>query len=96
MSLGLLSNAFSESIPMIMQFFFFLSVAVMGYLDFTLIFLVDESVFFCFLYSFIHMYIHCLGHFSPLPLTPSLSLHPSLVPGRIFSALISNFVEQKV
>jgi hypothetical protein len=31
---------------------------------------------FFFNYSFIHMCIHCLGHFSPLP--PSLTLSPPL------------------
>jgi hypothetical protein len=36
-----------------------------------------------------------LGHFSPLPPTPSLSPHPSL-PGRNCSALISNFVGESI
>jgi hypothetical protein len=55
----------------------------------------DEMVNF-FLYSFIHMCIHCLGHFSPILLTPSLSPHPTpSFPGRTCSALISNFVEEK-
>jgi hypothetical protein len=44
-----------------------------------------------FYYSFIHMCIHCLGLFSPF--SPSLS--PLSLPGRICSALISNFVEEK-
>jgi hypothetical protein len=58
--------------------------------------------FFCpflFIYLFIssiHMCIHCLGHFSPLPPAPhSLPFPPSLS-GRICSALISNFVEERV
>jgi hypothetical protein len=29
-----------------------------------------------FFYSFIHVYIRCLGHFSPLPASPSLSPIP--------------------
>jgi hypothetical protein len=49
-----------------------------------------------FLNSFTHMCIHCLGHFSPLPPTPFFSPHPLLLPGRICSALISKFVEEKV
>jgi hypothetical protein len=48
-----------------------------------------------FFYSFIHMFINCLGHSSPLPLALSLSPHPSLLPGRTCSALIFNFVEEK-
>jgi hypothetical protein len=48
-----------------------------------------------FLHSFIHMCIHCLGHFSPLLPAPSLSpQHPSLL-GRTCPALFSNFVEEK-
>jgi hypothetical protein len=43
-------------------------------------------------YSFIHVCIHCLGHF--FPLLPS-SLPPPSVPGRSCSALITNFVEEK-
>jgi hypothetical protein len=46
--------------------------------------------------SFIHMYIHCLGHFSPLP--PSLTLPPlrTSVPGRSRSALLlTDFVEER-
>jgi hypothetical protein len=54
-------------------------------------------------FSFIHMCIQCLGHFSllpphppPLPLCPiPLPPTPSL-PGRNYSALISNFVEERV
>jgi hypothetical protein len=52
---------------------------------------------FCFFSfnSFIQMWIHCLGHFSPLSPSPTLSPpHPSL-PGRTYSSLISNFVEEK-
>jgi hypothetical protein len=30
-------------------------------------------LFFIILYSFIHMCIHCLGHFSPLPPAPLFS-----------------------
>jgi hypothetical protein len=48
---------------------------------------------FKFCYSFIHMCIHCLGHSSPCP--HPLSPHPSLLPDRTCSALISNFVEEK-
>jgi hypothetical protein len=48
-------------------------------------------------FFFIHMYIQCLGHFSPLPPTPSLN-HPTpplspatpLLPGRNYFALMSN------
>jgi hypothetical protein len=52
-----------------------------------------------FFISFIHMCIQCLGHFSPLPPTASLSPVPSLspptpsLPGRNYFALTSNFVE---
>jgi hypothetical protein len=52
---------------------------------------------FIFLLFIIHMWIHCLGHFSPCPLSLPLSPHtsPSL-PGRQCSALLfSNFVEEK-
>jgi hypothetical protein len=50
------------------------------------------------------MCIQCLGHFSPLPSTPSLiplphslpySPYPSLL-GKNYFALISNFVEERV
>jgi hypothetical protein len=36
------------------------------------------------------MCTHCLGHLSPLPLSPT-----PLLPGRTYSALFSNFVEEK-
>jgi hypothetical protein len=55
-----------------------------------------------FLFYYIHRHIQCLGHFSPLPPTPSLTppLPPLLpnpsLPGRNYSALISNFVEERV
>jgi hypothetical protein len=59
------------------------------------------NMFYLF-FLFIHMCIHCLGHFFPLPSTPSLSPHllplstmPSL-PGKNCSALISNFVEKGI
>jgi hypothetical protein len=43
---------------------------------------------------FIYSYVHTLGHFSPLPLTPSLSSPcPSLL-GKTYSSLFSNFVEE--
>jgi hypothetical protein len=48
-----------------------------------------------FFYLFIHICIHCLGHFSLLLPAPSLSPHAISLPGRICSALISNFVEEK-
>jgi hypothetical protein len=59
-------------------------------------------------FYFIHMCTQCLGYFSPLPPspTPSLSLpicpSPSLtppypsIPNRNYSALISNFVVERV
>jgi hypothetical protein len=50
-------------------------------------------LFFYYYYSFIYMCVHCLGHFSLRPFFPAFFL-PSL-PGRTFSTLISNFVEQK-
>jgi hypothetical protein len=56
------------------------------------------SFFFVFFYSFIHMCIHCLGYFSTLPHSPTISPLPPLppsVPGRSSSALITNFVEEK-
>jgi hypothetical protein len=40
------------------------------------------------------MYIHCLGHFSLLPPSLTLPSLPPSVPGRSFSALITNFVEK--
>jgi hypothetical protein len=60
--------------------------------------------FFFFLnFSFIHMYLQCLGHFSPLPPAPSPTPQPPLsaslpplLPGRNYFALISNFVEERV
>jgi hypothetical protein len=52
-------------------------------------------LYFYFLNSFIHMCIHCLGHFSPLPPPPSSSPHHLSLPGRICSALISNYVEKE-
>jgi hypothetical protein len=65
------------------------------------IFIVSNSLsqydwLFFIVYSFIHMYIHCLGHLSPLPPAP-IPLPPTpLPPGRICSALLfSNFVEEK-
>jgi hypothetical protein len=48
------------------------------------------------LYSYIHMYIHCLGRFSPLTPAPTLSLLPTLLPGRTCSALSSNIVEENI
>jgi hypothetical protein len=45
--------------------------------------------FFCCCCSFIHMCIHCLGHFSILP------HFPTSVPGRSCSALITDFVEKR-
>jgi hypothetical protein len=47
-----------------------------------------------FFWSFIHMCIHCLGHFSTLPHSPTL-LPPFSVSGRSCSALITDFVEEK-
>jgi hypothetical protein len=45
--------------------------------------------------SFVHIYIHCLGHFSPpAPCLLSLSLTPSL-PGRTCSAFFCNSVVEK-
>jgi hypothetical protein len=56
-----------------------------------------------FIFSFIHMCIQCLGHFSPLlPLPPPLPTLPlpfpptPSLPSRNYSALISNFVEERV
>jgi hypothetical protein len=58
--------------------------------------IVAIKIFFpIFYYSFIHMCVHCLGHFSSLPPSPTLSLPLASLPGRTCSALISNFVEEK-
>jgi hypothetical protein len=62
--------------------------------------LVDKCIFmliaeFFYYYSFIHMCIHCLGHFCPLPPSLTLSPFPPSVPGRSCSAFITNFVEEK-
>jgi hypothetical protein len=51
--------------------------------------------YYYYYYSFIHMCIHCLGHFSPLPPSPTLSPPTPSLPGRTCCALISNFVEEK-
>jgi hypothetical protein len=48
-----------------------------------------------FYYTFIHMCIHCLGHFSPLSPSLTLSPLPPSLPGRTCSAFITNFVEEK-
>jgi hypothetical protein len=52
--------------------------------------------YFFYCNSFIHMCIHCLGHFSPCLPSPTLSsLRPS-VPGRFCSAFfITSFVGEK-
>jgi hypothetical protein len=39
-------------------------------------------------YSFIHMYIHCLGHFSPMLPAPSLSPHPPHFRQNLFCPLL--------
>jgi hypothetical protein len=46
-----------------------------------------------FYYSFIHMCIHCLGHFSPLP--PSPTLFPPSPPSsrQSCSAFITSFIQ---
>jgi hypothetical protein len=49
------------------------------------------SSFSLFIYSYVHT---LLGPFLPLPPTPSLFLSPTLLPGRIRSAVFSNFVEE--
>jgi hypothetical protein len=41
-----------------------------------------------FLYSYIHMCIHCLVHFSPLTPILSLSLSPAFLPGRTFKVTV--------
>jgi hypothetical protein len=46
-----------------------------------------------FFYSFTHMCIQCLGHFSPLILPPPFPPQSRWLPGKTFSALFSNFVE---
>jgi hypothetical protein len=48
-------------------------------------------LFYFYYYSFIHMCIHCLGHFSLLPSASTLSSTPSL-PGRTGSALFSSSI----
>jgi hypothetical protein len=35
-----------------------------------------KNLCFWFIYSFIHMYIHCLGHLSPRPPLPPSPLNP--------------------
>jgi hypothetical protein len=46
--------------------------------------------------SFIHMCIHCLGHFSTLPSSPTFPPpFLSSVSGRFHSALVTDFVEEK-
>jgi hypothetical protein len=60
-------------------------------------------IFFNF-YFFIHMWIQCLSHFSPLPpqpllyhpLSPLVLLPTPSIPSRNYFALISNFVEERV
>jgi hypothetical protein len=69
-----------------------LLLKVQGFLLFVCLFS-NSTFFWCC--SFIHMCIHCLGHFSPLLPSPIFSpLLPSL-PGRSHSALITDFVEEK-
>jgi hypothetical protein len=48
---------------------------------------------FLFVYSYVHTY---LVHISPHPSDPPTPPHPLSLPGRIYSALISNFVEERV
>jgi hypothetical protein len=63
-----------------------------------------SSVVFLFFFSFFYSYVHKMfGSFLPLTPTPSLNLpHPHLLqpmpslPSRNYSALISNFVEERV
>jgi hypothetical protein len=51
-----------------------------------------------YFFSFIHMHIQCLGHFSPFPPTPPFTPHPhpTSLPGRNHYALIFDFVEERV
>jgi hypothetical protein len=58
-----------------------------------LLYVLKYVLLYFFLYSFIHMCIHCLSHFSPLPPAPLSPPPPPSLPGRICSALFSNFVE---
>jgi hypothetical protein len=41
------------------------------------------------------MWIHCLGHFSPLPPSLILSPLPPSVSDRSYSAFITSFLEEK-
>jgi hypothetical protein len=50
---------------------------------------------FFYYYSFIHMFIYCLGHFSPLSTSPNPFPLPPSVPGMSCSAFITSFVEEK-
>jgi hypothetical protein len=55
-------------------------------------------VVFCvlFIYLFIYSYVHTwFGPFFPLPPPPPSPPTPTLFPGRTYSALFSNFVEEK-
>jgi hypothetical protein len=60
---------------------------------------VEEIFYFLFIYfyyySFIHMCIHCLGHFFPLSPFPTPSPVTPSVPGRSCSASIASFIEKK-
>jgi hypothetical protein len=58
------------------------------------IFAKEANVFSFF--KFVYSHVHTLfGSFLPPNPAPSLSFPPPLLPGRICSALISNFVEEK-